>query len=95
MLPYIFENLIVLKSYDIKKNIFKPPMTQAAVRSKAVVLSLLIHCLLLLPLSVGILCLTHLCQMYIPILIKFWLLGGIFVCIQILKETSVGKQWRT
>ena len=34
-----------------------PPVTQAAVRSKVVVLSLLIYCLRYLPLFVGVLCL--------------------------------------
>ena len=34
-----------------------PPVASVAVRSKAVVLSLLIHCLFLLPLFVGDLCL--------------------------------------
>ena len=37
---------------------FKHPVAYAAVRSKAVVLLLLIHCLLLLPLFVGVLCLV-------------------------------------
>ena len=46
--------------------------------------------------------LTHLCRMNFPILVNWMsafpilgLLGGIFVFIQILKETSVSKQWRT
>ena len=46
--------------------------------------------------------LTHLCRMYFPILISWTspfpilgLLSGMFIFIQILKETSVSKQWRT
>ena len=35
-----------------------PPVAQAAVRPKVVGLLLLIHCLLLLPLFVGVLCLV-------------------------------------
>ena len=47
--------------------------------------------------------LNHLCWMYFPIFINWtspfpivWVLGGIFfIVIQILKGTSVSKQWRT
>ena len=41
--------------------------------------------------------LTHLYQMYFPILIisNFRVVGGIFHFFQILKDTSVSKQWRT
>ena len=38
---------------DLTSKIFKPPMTSAAVRSKAMILLLMIHCLLLLPLCRG------------------------------------------
>ena len=43
-------------------------MALAAVRSKAMILRLFIHCLLLLPLSVGFLCWVHvlLCSTFCP-----------------------------
>ena len=39
-----------------------PPLAQAAVSSKAVVLLLLIHCLMYVPLFVGVLCLSLFCH---------------------------------
>ena len=39
-------------------NAFKPPVASAAVRSKAVIMLLLVYCLLLLPLFVMALCLV-------------------------------------
>ena len=38
-----------------------PPLAKAAVRSKAAVLLLLIHCLMYFPLCVGVLCLSLFC----------------------------------
>ena len=47
---YLKLGLRFCKMVRCQYNAFKPPMAQAAVRSKAVVLLLLIRCLLLLPL---------------------------------------------
>ena len=51
-------------------NAFKPPVAQAAVRSKAVVLFLLIYCLMCFPLFVGF-CVCLFCYVLLCVLSSF------------------------
>ena len=47
------------------------PVAKAALHSKVVVLFLLIYCLLLLPLFVGVLCLSLFCYVELSVLFRF------------------------
>ena len=60
--PHKLNIFFVLKAAESRVINLSPPMASATVRSKAVVLLLLINCLFLLPLFVGWLCLVLVLQ---------------------------------